>query len=379
MHILIAPNAFKNSLTAGDSAQAIRAGLELSGLDCTIDCFPVGDGGDGTAQIIIEKFKGVNVNAEVHDPLGRKIQATFGLIDDGKTAVIEMADASGMRLLSSDELNPFTTSSYGTGELLKLALDKNVNEIIIGLGGSATVDGGAGLLEALGVRFLDQDGGKLRQLPQDLSKLGEIDISGIDQRIFNCKIIVLCDVDNYLLGENGAAATFGPQKGASASDIPNLEMILQRISDLAYKKTKKQMSKVKHGGAAGGIAAALYAFFNAELVNGAEYFLSLTNFEESLKKCDLLITGEGSLDEQTLKGKAPFALAKYAKKYKIPVIGLGGNIPLIPNLQMNKYFDVLIAIGNQPSDLSNAINDTKANLVRTGTMIGNLFTISSCK
>jgi len=379
MHILIAPNAFKNSLTAGDSAQAIRAGLELSGLDCTIDSFPVGDGGDGTAQIIIEKFKGVNVNAEVHDPLGRKIKASFGLINDGKTAVIEMADASGMRLLSSDELNPLTTSSYGTGELLKLALDKNVNEIIIGLGGSATVDGGAGLLEAIGVRFLDQNGGKLRQLPQDLSKLEEIDISGIDQRIFNCKIIVLCDVDNYLLGENGAAATFGPQKGASASDIPKLEMILQRISDLAYKETKKQMNKVKHGGAAGGIAAALYAFSNAELVNGAEYFLKLTNFEESLKKCDLLITGEGSLDEQTLKGKAPFALAKYAKKYDIPVIGLAGKIPLIPNLQMNRYFDVLIAIGNQPSDLSNAINDTKANLVRTGTMIGNLFTISSCK
>ena len=156
-------------------------------------------------------------------------------------------------------------------------------------------------------------------------------------------------------------------------------MILHRISDLAYKETKKQMSKVKHGGAAGGIAAALHVFFNAELVNGAEYFLSLTNFEESLKKCDLLITGEGSLDEQTLKGKAPFALAKYAKKYKIPVIGLGGNIPLVPNLQMNKYFDVLIAIGNQPSDLSVAINNTKANLVRTGTMIGNLFTISSCK
>jgi glycerate kinase len=379
MHILIAPNAFKNSLTAGDSAQAIRAGLEESGLDCTIDSFPVGDGGDGTAQIIIEKFKGVNVNAEVHDPLGRKIKASFGLINDGKTAVIEMADASGMRLLSSDELNPLTTSSYGTGELLKLALDKNVNEIIIGLGGSATVDGGAGLLEAIGVRFLDQNGGKLRQLPQDLSQLEEIDISGIDQRIFNCKIIVLCDVDNYLLGENGAAATFGPQKGASALDIPKLEMILQRIADLAYKETKKQMSKVKHGGAAGGIAAALYAFSNAELVNGAEYFLSLTNFQESLKKCDLLITGEGSLDEQTLKGKAPFALAKYAKKYDIPVIGLAGKIPLIPNLQMNKYFDVLIAIGNQPSDLSNAINDTKANLVRTGTMIGNLFTISSCK
>lgn len=379
MYILIAPNAFKNSLTAGDSAQAIRAGLELSGLDCIIDSFPVGDGGDGTAQIIIEKFKGVNLDAEVHDPLGRKIQASFGLIDDGRTAVIEMADASGMRLLSSDELSPFTTSSYGTGELLKLALDKNVKEIIIGLGGSATVDGGAGLLKAIGVKFLNKDGAELRQLPQDLSQLEEINISGIDQRIFKCKITVLCDVDNYLLGENGAAATFGPQKGASASDLPKLEMILQRISDLAYKETRKQMREVKHGGAAGGIAAALHAFFNAELVNGAEYFLQLTNFEESLKKCDLLITGEGSLDEQTLKGKAPFAVAKYAKQYDIPVIGLAGKIPLIQNLQMNKYFDVLIAIGNQPADLNNAIHDTKANLIRTGTMIGNLFAISSCK
>lgn len=379
MHFLISPNAFKNSLSAQEAAEAIKEGLLNSKLNCTCECFPVGDGGDGTAQLIIDKFNGVKIAAPVLDPLGRRIDTTFGLIGNGNTAVIEMADASGLRLLKPEELDPLRVSSYGTGELLRSALEKNVDHIIIGLGGSATVDAGAGLLKAMGARFLDIAGTELRPIPEDLFKLDHIDISGLDARIFQCKITVLCDVDNLLLGDKGAAATFGPQKGARSSDLPKLEQVLKNISDAAIKQTKKDMDSVKHGGAAGGIAAALYAFFNAELVNGAEYFLQLTNFEDSLKRCDLLITGEGSLDEQTLQGKAPFAVAKSAKAKNIPVIGLAGKVPLIENDDLNTYFDVLISVGHEPSDLNTAMKDTRANLSRTGTLIGNLYALRSNK
>ncbi|MEJ7693080.1 glycerate kinase [Daejeonella sp.] len=392
MYILIAPNAFKNSLNAPEVALAIGQGLQSSKLSCTTECFPVGDGGDGTAQLIIDKFKGTAVPVEVHDPLGRKIQASFGLIEKGKTAVIEMADASGIRLLNTDELNPFKTSSAGTGEMLLAALDQGVSTIIIGLGGSATVDGGAGMLSALGVKFFDANDSPLHRLlsfgeagvrpypiPEDLSQLARIDISAIDRRIFKCRIIVLCDVDNYLLGENGSAAVFGPQKGAKDSDVPELEKILGNISALGFKETGNNMDKVKHGGAAGGLAAALHAFCNAELVAGAEHFLQLTGFEKSLKNCDLVITGEGSLDAQTLQGKAPFAVSVLAKKHNIPVVGVAGRVPLGSNAELDQHFSVLQSIGHEPSGLASAIADTEANLIRTGTLIGNLFSLSTNK
>lgn len=377
MNILIAPNAFKNSLDASKAAEAVKKGIEISGLNCTCECFPIGDGGDGTAHLIIEKFKGTKVEVEVLDPLGRKIKTSFGLIDQGKTAVIEMADASGLRLLQTEELNPLVASSYGTGEMLKHALDKGVTKIIIGLGGSATVDGGAGLLSALGVIFLDSKGDKLDAVPQSLLNLAQVDISGIDKRIDDCHIMVLCDVDNYLLGDNGAAAVFGPQKGAKDSDVSKLDLVLKKISDAGIEKTQKDMSSVKHGGAAGGVGAAFYGYLGAELVNGAENFLDLTNFEESLEKSQLLITGEGSLDEQTLQGKAPFAVANYAKSKNIPVIGIGGKVPLTRSEELDKYFNVLLAIGNQPADLTTAMKNTTDNLIRTGTLIGNMLSLSS--
>lgn len=379
MHILISPNAFKNSLTAPEASLAIQKGLQRSRLFCTTECFPVGDGGDGTAQLIIDKFNGSTVEVEVHDPLGRKVKASFGLIEEGRTAVIEMADASGIRLLSADELNPFVSSSVGTGEMLLAALDKGVSTIIIGLGGSATVDGGAGMLSALGVKFLDAKGTVLHPAPEDLFQLAQIDISAIDRRIFKCRIIVLCDVDNALLGKNGAAAVFAPQKGAKDSDLPALDKILANISDLGFRETGNHMAGVKHGGAAGGLAAALHAFCNAELVAGAEHFLQITDFGKSLENCDLVITGEGSLDSQTLQGKAPFAVSVMTKKQNIPIVGIAGRVPLDGSTDLDKHFDVLLSIGHEPSDLASAIRDTEANLIRTGFLIGNLFSLSTNK
>ena len=371
-NILIAPNAFKNSLSAADAAAAIAKGFLQSKLNCICTCFPVGDGGDGTAHLMIEKFNGKLVAAKISDPLGREISASFGLIDNGKTAVIEMADASGLRLLNATELNPLKASSYGTGEMIKYALDEGVNHIIICMGGSATVDGGTGILNALGVRFINIDGNDLTDLPESLPQLYTIDISKIDQRIFACTITVLCDVDNYLLGSLGSAAMFGPQKGATAESVIKLEASLSTFRNIVLKNTGKDIGLTKFGGAAGGAAAGLNAILNATLVPGAAYFLKLTEFEECLQKADMVITAEGSIDEQTLQGKAPFAVAEMAKNAGLPVIGLAGKIPLENNEKLAKYFDMLLAINNGPADVNEAMKNTSADLTRVSTQIGNL-------
>ena len=376
MHILIAPNAFKNSLTAEEAASAIREGFMQSKLDCDCECFPIGDGGDGTAALIIKKCGGLVVNTTVHDPFGKEITTSFGLIDEGKTAVIEMADASGLRLLKRDELNPLLATSFGTGEQIKMALDKGVKKIIIGMGGSATVDGGCGMLKALGVRFLDANGLELSGLPANFINLASIDLAELDNRVLKTEVIVLCDVDNVLLGDNGAAAMFGPQKGASAEGVVQLNSALAKFAAVSLRQTGKDMAVIKYGGTAGGASAGLFAFFNAKLVNGIEYFLTLTGFGKSLEKAALVVTGEGSIDEQTLQGKGPYGVAYRAKEKGLPVIGLAGKIPLEKNDALQKYFDVLMAIGHEPLDLQAALAVTTSNLVRTAAALGNLLAIN---
>lgn len=372
MNILIAPNAFKNSLDAEAVAEAIAIGLKQSNLKCTCHLFPVGDGGDGTGNLIIKKLNGKVINAPAHDALGRAITATFGLIDNGHIAVIEMANASGMRLLKTNELNPMLTSSAGTGELIKHALDKGARKIIIGMGGSATVDAGAGILSALGIVFLDADGKRLAPVPQELVNLVRIDATGLDKRALNCEITVLCDVDNKLLGDSGAAAVFGPQKGATPADVVKLDTMLAQFAAITLQQTGKDMTSIKHSGTAGGAAAGLYAFLNTRLVSGATRFLTLTGFDTALQNADIVITGEGSIDEQTLQGKAPAVVAAQAKKRNLTVIGLAGNVPLKPGQALNKHFDILRSINTNPVDLPSALKNTHANLVRAAAAIGNL-------
>ena len=370
MHILISPNAFKNSLDATDAAAAIKKGLLKSGLACECVCFPVGDGGDGTGELIIQHNKGVIIPAEVHDPLGRNIKSGFGLIDDGKTAVIEMADASGLRLLKPAEYDPMHASSFGTGELIRDTLDKEVNKIILCVGGSATVDGATGIARALGVRFLNKDGNELENLPEQLTELHSIDLSSIDNRILNCRLVILCDVENLLLGDKGAAVVFAPQKGASADDVIRLEEGLTNLSNIIGKQTGKNISSIKHGGAAGGVAATLFALLNAEIVNGIEHFLLLTHFEDALDKADIVITGEGAIDLQTLHGKGPYGVAKLAKQKNKLVIGLAGQIPKeIPDT-LKQYFDWLLSINEEPFDMESALKNTAINLEKTAGMLG---------
>lgn len=372
MDILIAPNAFKNSLDATRVALAIEQGLKQSRLSCTTHCFPIADGGDGTGSLIIKSCKGEVIWKEVTDPLGRKIKASFGLINEGKTAVIEMADASGLRLLKKEELNPLKTSSFGTGELIKFALDEGVDRIIIAMGGSATVDGGCGILNALGVLFFDDSGNNLDPSPGSLVNIARVDASELDKRINNCEIVILCDVDNKLLGPQGAARVFGPQKGASENDVAILEGFLANFAKLSTIQTGKNMTDIKHGGAAGGATAGLYTWLNAKLANGIEYFLKLTNFDEALQHADLVITGEGSIDRQTLQGKGPYGVALQAKQNGLKVIGVAGAVPSKPDEELNRYFDELICVNESGIDLATAMANTRENLVKTGIKIGNM-------
>jgi glycerate kinase len=375
MHILISPNAFKHSLNAEEAAFAIQEGLRRSKADVTTECFPVADGGDGTGTLIIKKCKGTLLDAAVHDALGRPINTVFGLIDNGATAVIEMADASGIKLLELEELSPLRANSFGTGEMIKKALDQGIEKIIIGMGGSATVDGGAGILRALGVRFLGADGNELSILPEDLGALATVDFSVLDERILKCEVIVLCDVDNMLLGDQGSAAVFGPQKGASPDEVRKLDRALNKLSAVALQHTGRDMAAIKYGGTAGGAAAGLYAFLNARLVNGIDHFLSLTDFNSALERADLVITGEGSIDEQTLQGKGPFGVAYHSKLKGLPVVAFAGKVPLERNVNLQAYFDVLMPIGNRPDDLATALACAADNLTRTAETLGNLLVL----
>ena len=376
MHILIAPNAFKNSLDAAKAAEAISIGLHKSKLQCTTSCFPVADGGDGTAGLLIDYLKGEWIQTTVHDPLMRKIRSSFGWIEKDKTAIIELAAASGLRLLKPAEFDPLKATTAGTGALILEALKKNANKIILCVGGSATVDGGSGILKALGIKFFDAKGNELDDLPAALPSLAEIDIAGCDERIRNTSLIILCDVENPLLGPTGAAAIFGPQKGASEKDVQLLETMLSNFKDIVLHTTGKDMSVIKHGGAAGGVAAGLDAFLNAALVNGIDYFLQVTGFENELAKANLVITGEGSIDLQTLHGKGPFGVAKMAKDFLLPVIGMAGQVPGIIDKSLKQYFDQLISINDNEADLGTAIKNTFANLEKTSQQLGDLLSSS---
>lgn len=375
MNILIAPNSFKNSLDADACAEAIKQGFLQSKLKCTCNCFPVGDGGDGTAALLIKKWNAKKIYVDVHDPLQRMIQSSFGFISESKTAIIEMADASGIKLLKKHELDALHANSFGTGEMIKHALDAGAKKIIMCIGGSATVDGGTGILHALGFHFLDETKNELKNLPNDLKYVSGINIENADKRIFNCEVIILCDVENYLLGANGAAQIFGPQKGATQNDVLMLEASLKKFCDVTLQQTGINMNTLKHGGAAGGVAAGLHVWLKAKLVSGIDYFLDATNFDAAMQQTDLLITGEGSIDTQTLEGKAPYGVAKKAKEKNIPVIGLAGKIPLNENAELNKFFDVLLSVNNE-TDVSNAILHTKENLIRTAKALGDLLSLS---
>ncbi|MEB8267328.1 glycerate 3-kinase [Klebsiella grimontii] len=324
MKIIIAPDSFKESVSASRCAQAIKAGFVSIFPQAECVCLPIADGGEGTVEAMVEATDGKMVMLPVMGPMGDFVGAFYGLSGDGQTAFIEMAAASGLMLVPAGERNPLRATSYGTGELIRHALDAGVRHIILGIGGSATVDGGMGMAQALGARFLDERGESVGLGGGALQRLVKIDLSDLDPRLHDCRIEVACDVDNPLLGERGAAAVFGPQKGACIEMVAVLERGLQNYARVMLAATGQDVAPMVGGGAAGGMGAAARVFLNATLKSGIDIVLEAVHLEEALRDADLVITGEGRMDSQTVGGKAPVGVARIAKKYAIPVIGIAG-------------------------------------------------------
>lgn len=361
MVVLIAPNAFKHAVTADTAALAIERGVLAAGPCHRCIRHPVGDGGDGTGELLIAHFGAERIPLRATGPLGDPVEAWFGWRASDRTAIIDMSAASGIRHVPRERLEPTIATSLGTGELLRRALDIGARRILVGMGGSATVDGGMGILRALGAVFQDADG-RILETPGELTRLAGIDLSHWDMRTHATNISILCDVDNPLLGPEGAAAVFGPQKGATPEMVARLDAGLARLRETLIPLTGRDMAGIPHAGTAGGAAAGLHALAGATPVNGIEQFLDITSFEDRLREADTVVTGEGSLDSQTLNGKGPFGVARRAKAFGKTVIGLAGRVD-DPEGLLNPHFDILQDINNGPvTDLTAALARTEQNL-----------------
>lgn len=326
MHILVAPDSYKGSLSATNVANAIAKGIQKVFPEAHVSKVPIADGGEGTVEALVTATNGQFVYNEVAGPFSETVKARWGILGDGKTAVIEMAEASGLMLIPREKRNPCFTTTYGTGQLIKAALDKGLRKFIIGIGGSGTNDGGAGLAQALGVKLLDAHDKELSRGGAALGKLAGINIENLDKRLQQSEIIVACDVDNPLCGANGAAVVFGPQKGATTAMVAQLDLALDNYQKIASKVTGKNVACVSGAGAAGGMGAGLMFFTKAKLQPGVEIVLNASGLEEKMKTADIVITGEGCTDFQTVFGKAPVGIAKLAKKFAVPVVCLSGSL-----------------------------------------------------
>ncbi len=324
MKIVIAPDSFKGSLSAGEVAEAIEEGVRKVFPRAEVEKVPMADGGEGTVQVLVEATGGKIEEVEATGPLGEKVKANYGILGDKKTAVIEMAAASGLPLVPLQERDPYRTTTYGTGELIKAALREGCREFIIGIGGSATSDGGAGMAQALGAKLLDGRGKDIGFGGRELKRLDRIDIAHLDRRLRKSKITVASDVDNPLFGKEGAARVYGPQKGATPEMVEELDEALRHFAKILNRDLHKDIADIPGAGAAGGLGAGLIAFLGATLKSGVDIVMEVVELEEKILDADLIITGEGKMDEQTIHGKVPYGVAKLAKRHKKQVIGICG-------------------------------------------------------
>lgn len=326
--IVVASDSFKGSLSSLEVADAAAKAINECIPGCCVEKVEVADGGEGTMEALHRTLGGVNVAVEVCDPLGRSITASYVKLADGVTAVLEMAVASGLPLLAPQERNPMKTSTYGTGQLIADALRKGCRKFLIGIGGSATNDAGMGMLEALGVRFLDAEGNLLHGSGESLEKVEDIDLSGVCAGLAESEFIIACDVDAPLYGPKGAACVFAPQKGADAEMVAMLNDGLEHFSSVVKRVTGKDVSNIPGAGAAGGLGGGFVAFLPARLERGIEMVLDAISFDEGIRGASLIITGEGRVDFQTLTGKTPYGILKRARRQGIPVVAIGGSVAL---------------------------------------------------
>ncbi|HEY7993146.1 MAG TPA: glycerate kinase [Candidatus Eremiobacteraceae bacterium] len=328
MRILVAPDKFKGSMTGLQAGDAMRAGLLRVWPDAQVEVVPVADGGDGTATALLDAVGGRRVPRTVCGPDGRPVDAWFALLGDGGTAVVELAAASGLALMPVGKNDPLTATTFGTGELVLGALEAGGRRVVLAIGGSATNDAGAGALSALGARFLDIHGDEVPRGGAALARLETIDDAALVERIRSVTIEIACDVDNPLVGPNGASAIYGPQKGATPDDVRVLDAALSHFADVVGRKTGVDVRNVPGGGAAGGSAAGFLALAGAQLIPGANLVFDVIDFERRLDGVSLVVTGEGKLDRQTLSGKAPFAVARAAAQRGIPAVAVAGTVDL---------------------------------------------------
>lgn len=326
MKIVIAPDSFKGSLTAFEAAQAIESGIKKVLPKADTVLVPVADGGEGTADSLVAATNGRMVNVVVKGPLLEDVKAAYGILGDQETCVIEMASASGLNLISSEQRNPMMTTTYGTGELIKKALEDGCRNFILAIGGSATNDGGIGMLQALGMKLLDSDGNSVGVGARELSRIVEIDDQDFDPRISQAKYLIATDVQNPLIGLNGASHVFGPQKGATPEMVEILDRNLVHWADLIEAKTGTRLHDRPGAGAAGGIGAAFQAFFPTVTRRGIDIVIEYTKLRERLKGAQIVFTGEGQTDFQTASGKTPMGVAQEARKYDLPVFVLAGSV-----------------------------------------------------
>jgi glycerate kinase len=371
MRILIAPDKFRGSLEAAEVCRAIEEGVMLAFPRALTDSVPLADGGEGTARILTANTNGKFVSVDVHDPLGGIIQAQYGISGDGSTAFIEMSVASGLSLLSPDEYNPLLTSTFGTGELIRHALESGVKKIVLGIGGSATTDGGIGMAAALGYEFFDQNNIILDPVGGSLDKIARITIGKVDARLRSKVIVVACDVTNILYGKSGAAWVYGPQKGADDNMVESLDQGLKNLSRVASETFERDFSNYPGAGAAGGLGAGALWFLGAELHPGVNIVMQHTGVENLIQDADLVITGEGKVDDQTLQGKVIKGLAELCQKYHIPLAVVCGTLSISPEQAQQAGITYAVSVLNRPITLENAqkeafgnIRDATFNLVR---------------
>ena len=373
MKIVIAPDSFKESLTALEVAEAIEAGLKKVLPDAEYVKVPMADGGEGTVQSLVDATEGRLISAEVRAPLGNKVRAEFGLSGDGRTAIIEMAAASGLHLVPPEARNPLRTTSYGTGELILAALAEGVEKIIVGIGGSATNDGGAGMLQALGALLLDAQHQPIGAGGGCLQDLAAIDLSGLDKRLADVEIVVACDVDNPLCGEKGASAVFGPQKGATAEMVQALDSGLQHFAALAARDLGLDIQSPAGAGAAGGMGGGVLLLPDARLQAGVQIVMEAVKLAEKVQDADLVITGEGRMDAQSVHGKTPIGVAHTAKAFGKPVIAIVGCLREDYEVVYAQGIDAVFPIIRQLGSLEEILQHGRDNLVSAAQNVARIY------
>ncbi|HAS6142259.1 TPA: glycerate kinase [Vibrio vulnificus] len=373
MKIVIAPDSYKESLTAMDVAIAIEKGFKQVLPDAHYVKLPMADGGEGTVQSMVDATGGTIIEHTVTGPLGQRVDGFFGLLGEGKTAVIEMAAASGLHLVTPDQRNPLITTTFGTGELIKAALDHGVEHIIVGIGGSATNDGGIGMAQALGIKLLDAHGNALGHGGGELAKLATIDCSQLDPRLAQVRLEVACDVDNPLCGTKGASTVFGPQKGATPEMVTILDENLAHYATVIKQQLGVDVRDMAGAGAAGGMGAALLGLLNAELRPGIEIVMDAVHLDEIVADADLVITGEGRIDSQTIHGKTPIGVARTAKKHGLPVIGIAGCLSADCGVVHEHGLDAVFAVVNRSVDLPTALAEAAENVELTARNVAAAF------